>query len=87
MKAWTRIAGRPVGREPAVYLVKPPQCSLNIPWSWEVEEWDSVQDAINAVLDYLSPEFAMENAAKGIKEYLRYYNDFKFITKLENNEE
>lgn len=83
MKAWTRITGRPIGREPAVYLVKPPQGPVDNPWAWEIEEWDSVQDAVNAVLDYLSPEFAMENAKNGRIGYLKYYDEFRFVTNLD----
>ena len=52
MKAWTRIAERPVGREPAIYLIKPQQEPLDNPWAWEVEEWDSVEDAFKAVFDF-----------------------------------
>lgn len=55
MKAYTVIQGRPIGRNPYIYLYDP---SINFgdiddnPWFPEVETWESVSDAFNAVWEY-----------------------------------
>lgn len=85
MKAWTITSGRPIGRYPKVYLVKP-SISKKIdktPWTPELEEWNSVEEAVNAVLEYISPEYALEHGDL----FEEYYKDFRFVTKKEKVKE
>lgn len=75
MKAYTLLSGRPIGRHPTVYFTRPTiDESEPDPWTPKVEEWDSVEDAIGAILDFISPEYAQEHG--GI--FKEYYESIRF---------
>lgn len=59
MKAYTIMQGRPIGRNPYIYLFDPSDSFGNIgdnPWHPSVEEWETVADAFNAVWEYCSDD-------------------------------
>lgn len=54
MKAYTIIQGRPIGRNPKIYLYEPleTQQEEDNPWFPTIEEWDSVEAAFVAVFNF-----------------------------------
>lgn len=55
IKAYTIMQGRPIGRNPEIYLYKPIEIQKGKgPGTWfsEIEEWSSVEKAFKAVFEY-----------------------------------
>lgn len=59
MKAYTIMQGRPIGRNPHIYIYDPSEFIGDIddnPWYPNVEVWETVSDAFNAVWEYCSDD-------------------------------